>query len=151
MFCNFFDVYVAFHYTWCLCFVFYVLGLDSYVVASELVLNHQKCNLVLFGVAIKFNGLIFFFFSWFINYICKNIIWVGNYKCSQVGLKNLCKQFLSFFGWFSLTLCEVLNPIRGLVTRAWRAIKGIAIRNTWKMWKKNTKATHLKTTILITH
>jgi hypothetical protein len=57
MFCGFSYVYVAFHYTWYLCFIFYVLGLDSYVVVSELVLNRQKCNLVLFGVAIKFNEL----------------------------------------------------------------------------------------------
>jgi len=57
MFLSFSYVCVAFHYTWCLCFVFYVLGLDSYVVVSELVLNHQKCNLVLFGVVVRFNGL----------------------------------------------------------------------------------------------
>jgi hypothetical protein len=85
MFFKFSYVYVAFHYTQCSCFVFYVLGLDSYVVVNELVLNHQKCNLLLFGVAIRFNGLnIFFvsFFAWFIIYVCKSFIQVGNRKCS---------------------------------------------------------------------
>jgi hypothetical protein len=75
MFCNFFNVYVAFHDTWCLYFVFYVLGLDSYVVANELVLNHQKCNLVLFGVVVRFNGLIIilcFFFMIYKLYLQKH-------------------------------------------------------------------------------
>jgi len=64
---QFFYVYVAFHYTRCLCFFFYVLGLDFYVVASEFVLNHQKCNLVLFGVAVGFNGLIIILCGFFLH------------------------------------------------------------------------------------
>jgi hypothetical protein len=79
MFCNFSYVYVAFHYTWCLGFVFYVLGLDSYVGVSELVLNHQKCDLVLFGVAIRFNGLniIFCFISCTVYKLCLQKFYSG--------------------------------------------------------------------------
>jgi hypothetical protein len=121
MFFSFSYVYVGFHYTWCLCFVLYVLGLDSYVVVNELVLNHQKCFFFFFffGVAIIFNGLnIILCFIFFTVYkLClQSFIQAGNHKCSQLGLKNLRKHFWSFFGWFSFTLCEVLNPIRGLVT-----------------------------------
>jgi len=35
MFCKFLCVYATFHGTWCSCFCFYVLGLDSCIVVSE--------------------------------------------------------------------------------------------------------------------
>jgi hypothetical protein len=38
-----FYIYAIFHYTWCLCFIFYVLGLDCCVLAIELVLNLDGC------------------------------------------------------------------------------------------------------------
>jgi hypothetical protein len=53
MFSKFLCVYVTFHGTWCLCCCFYVLNLDSCIVASEFILGWIWCtNWYFFGYVI---------------------------------------------------------------------------------------------------